>query len=133
MTGRVLLLALLFSCSTSTEVAEPVDVAASESAGGETANVPQVAAFEPAPEGVERYRVPLDGAPLKGDGTLVTVVVFSDFQCPFCSRIVPTLDRLLETYPSELRIAFRHYPLPFHRDAEPAAVAALEVQQQLGD
>lgn len=140
MSLRVLLAAsllgasLLASCASSTDVAEPVAIASSDTAGAESA-APSVIAepFEPPPSDVERYRVPLDGAPIEGSGQLVTVVVFSDFQCPFCSRVVPTLDRLMETYPSELRIAFRHYPLPFHRDAEPAAVASIEVQRQLGD
>lgn len=62
----------------------------------------------------------------------LVVQVFSDFQCPFCARVNPTLERLLETHP-EIQIVFRHYPLPFHRDARPAANAALEVQRQRGD
>ncbi|HJL28256.1 MAG TPA: thioredoxin domain-containing protein, partial [Polyangiaceae bacterium LLY-WYZ-15_(1-7)] len=79
------------------------------------------------------YRVPLDDAPLRGGGALVTIVQFSDFECPFCGRVTPTLERLLEAYPGQVRIAFRHYPLPFHALAEPAAHAAIEVRHQLGD
>ena len=59
---------------------------------------------------------------------LVTVVEISDFQCPFCSRVGPTLKRLKEEYgPSQLRIVWKNNPLPFHKDAKPAAVAAATV------
>jgi predicted DsbA family dithiol-disulfide isomerase len=54
----------------------------------------------------------------------VTVVEFSDFQCPFCARVTPTLKRLEEKYKDRVRIVFRDYPLPMHRDAPKAAEAA---------
>jgi protein-disulfide isomerase len=134
MNLRVALLFSFAACSSSPEVTEPVDVASSDTSGAEaTIAPPEAEPFEPPPSDVERYRVALDGAPVRGSGTLVTIVVFSDFQCPFCSRVVPTFDRLLEAYPNELRVAFRHYPLPFHQDARPAALASIEVQRQLGD
>lgn len=139
---RALFLALtactsLAACSSSPEVAEPVDVASSDTSGAEAAapsgGESAAEPFEPPPSDVDRYRVAIDGAPIRGGGALVTLVVFSDFQCPFCSRVVPALERILETYPNEVRLAFRHYPLPFHQDARPAALASIEVQRQLGD
>ncbi len=82
----------------------------------------------------ERVVVPTEGAPAKGaDAPLVTIVEFSDFQCPFCSRANPTLSQLLENYPKDVRIVFRHNPLPFHKQAVPAAVVSLEAQTQRGD
>jgi protein-disulfide isomerase/tRNA A-37 threonylcarbamoyl transferase component Bud32 len=55
----------------------------------------------------------------------VTVVLFSDFQCPFCARLVPTFASLRETYgPDKLRIVWKHNPLAFHANARPAALAA---------
>lgn len=76
--------------------------------------------------------VPPD-APRRGAARPDLVVqVFSDFQCPFCGRVQPTLTRLLEAFP-EVQLVFRHYPLPHHRDAVPAAVASIEVHRQLGD
>src|SRR5690606_25132279 len=55
----------------------------------------------------------------------VTIVVFSDFQCPFCSRLVPTLDRVVESHgPDQVRLVFKHHPLPFHDKARPAAEIA---------
>ncbi|MEM9070287.1 MAG: DsbA family protein [Myxococcota bacterium] len=88
---------------------------------------------EPTADDVERVRVPVADAPVRGTGQLVTIVQFSDFECPFCSRVTPTMERLLARYPAEVRVVFRHYPLPFHRSAEPAAIAAIEVRAQLGD
>src|SRR6185503_13840945 len=58
----------------------------------------------------------------------VTVVIFSDFQCPFCSRVGPTLKQIKDTYgPQKLRMVWKNQPLPFHQNARPAAVAAQTV------
>ena len=62
----------------------------------------------------------------------MTVVEFSDFQCPFCARVRPTLDRLRREFAADLRVVFRNLPLNFHHDARPAANAALEVYAQAG-
>ncbi|MBK6810871.1 MAG: thioredoxin domain-containing protein [Sandaracinaceae bacterium] len=80
------------------------------------------------------FRVPLDpNQPVRGAAdALVTVVVFSDFQCPFCARVVPTLASLEQRYGRDLRLVFRHNPLPFHQDAMPAAQAAVEAFVQRG-
>ncbi len=54
----------------------------------------------------------------------VTVIEFSDFQCPYCKRGSATVEQLLQKYPNEVKVVFLHYPLPFHPWAKPAAVAA---------
>ena len=55
----------------------------------------------------------------------VTIVVFSDFQCPFCAKVEPTLDRLKADYgPDKIRIVWKNQPLSFHANAKPAAEAA---------
>lgn len=83
------------------------------------------------PEHVE-LAVP-EGAPRRGASEPAVVVqMFSDFQCPYCRDVQPTIARLIEEHP-EVQVAFRHYPLPFHRDARPTSMAAIEVQRQLGD
>ena len=72
-------------------------------------------------------RVPVTSAnPVWGDrGAPVTLVEFADFQCPYCGRFAATLQKLKEEYgPARLRIAWKHYPLPFHQNAKPASEAA---------
>lgn len=70
-------------------------------------------------------------APARGpQNAPVTLVVFSDFQCPFCAKVVPTLEQIQANYAQQVRIVFHHYPLPFHKDAEPAARAAFAAQMQ---
>lgn len=72
--------------------------------------------------------------PWKGNPTAkVTIVEFSDYQCPFCSRAEPTISELLKSYPNDVRVAFVNMPLPFHNDAMPAAKAALAAYKQGGN
>jgi len=69
--------------------------------------------------------------PLKGNpAAMVTIVEFSDYQCPFCSRAEPTITQLLREYPNDLRVAFVNMPLPFHDKAMPAAKAAIAAYKQ---
>jgi len=80
------------------------------------------------------YRVPVDGSSVKGPAdALVTIVESSDFECPFCKRVLPTLKQLEEAYPGKLRFVFKHNPLPFHARALPAAIATEEARAQGGD
>ena len=60
----------------------------------------------------------------------VTIVEFSDFQCPFCKRVGPTLDAIVERYPEDVRIVHRNFPLGNHNRAAPAAAAALCAEDQ---
>jgi protein-disulfide isomerase len=86
----------------------------------------------PDPDAV--YKVPTGDSPAKGpENALVTIVEFSEFQCPFCSRVLPTMKKIQEEYGNDVRIVFRHNPLPFHDNAMPAAIAAHEVYEQGGD
>jgi protein-disulfide isomerase len=80
------------------------------------------------------YRVPVGTSPVRGPkDAAVTVVVFSDFQCPFCKRVEPTLDRLAQAHPKDVRIVWKHQPLSFHPRAVPAAHLAIEARAQKGD
>lgn len=58
-----------------------------------------------------------------GDGQLA-IVVYSDFQCPYCKKFDDTLREVLENYSGKVKIVFRHFPLSFHDEAENAAEAA---------
>lgn len=66
------------------------------------------------------------GRPERGGGAKapVTIIVFSDYQCPFCKRAEATVDKVMKTYGDKVRLVFRDYPLPMHPDARPAAEAA---------
>jgi protein-disulfide isomerase len=54
----------------------------------------------------------------------ITIVEFSDFQCPYCGRAEETIDQVLETYGDRVRLVFRDFPLDIHPNAEGAAIAA---------
>ncbi len=54
----------------------------------------------------------------------VTVIEFSDFECPYCARVQSTIKSVEKTYGDKVRLVFRHYPLPFHKKAPKASEAA---------
>lgn len=69
--------------------------------------------------------------PIKGAATApVTIVAFSDFQCPYCARATETLRQIEATYGKEVRLAFRHQPLSFHAHAMEAAEASMAAHAQ---
>ncbi len=75
--------------------------------------------------------VPVGNAPVKGPKSApVTIVIFSDFQCPFCSRVEPTLKEVEKTYGNKVKFAWKNMPLPFHDKAQLAAEAALAAGEQ---
>jgi protein-disulfide isomerase len=75
---------------------------------------------------VRRAKLDLEGAPVRGnDKAPVTIAEFSDFHCPFCKRVQPTLLDLLSKYPEKIRIVYKDLPLPsLHPQAHRAAEAA---------
>ncbi|WP_394843458.1 thioredoxin domain-containing protein [Pendulispora brunnea] len=80
------------------------------------------------------WKLPVGKSPVLGsDKALVTIVEFSDFQCPYCKRGEESLKKVRETYGDKVRIVWKHEPLPMHPRAEPAAEVALEARAQKGD
>lgn len=83
---------------------------------------------------LEPFRVALqnDGAPSLGPADApITLVEFSDFQCPYCKGMVPTLRRLEESHGKQVRIVYRQYPIPsLHANAIKAAEASLCAHEQ---
>jgi protein-disulfide isomerase len=72
-----------------------------------------------------RLKVADAGRPSRGPARAqVEIIEFSDFQCPFCLSAHPTVARVLNTYGDRVRFVYRHYPLPNHPNAWPAAEAA---------
>jgi protein-disulfide isomerase len=71
------------------------------------------------------YTVATTGSQFKGpQNAKVAIVEFSDFQCPFCSRVGPTLAKINQDYPQDVKVVFKHLPLAFHNKAMGAAQAA---------
>jgi protein-disulfide isomerase len=60
----------------------------------------------------------------------VTIIEFSDFECPYCAKGSRTLRRLLTMYPTQVKLVFKHYPLRNHRQAALAHEAALAAREQ---
>ncbi|MGC4001005.1 MAG: thioredoxin domain-containing protein [Anaeromyxobacter sp.] len=85
----------------------------------------------PVPQDVRKMT--LGDSPVRGPAdALVTIVVVSDFQCPFCKRGYTTLKQVEDAYRGKVRVAFKHFPLGFHPRALPAAMAAEEARAQGG-
>lgn len=86
----------------------------------------QQATTQPRPEDTTVWKVPVsDEDPTRGSaGALITIVAFSDFQCPFCARVEATLTKILDDYAGDVRIVWKDNPMSFHKRAKPAAVLA---------
>ncbi len=101
-------------------------------------NVPAAAPGQPpqqqqpgAPNPNDRKTVDISGAPVKGSPKApVTLVVFSDFQCPFCGRAEPTVKQIEDQYKDQVKVVWKNQPLPFHPNAMPAAKAAMAAYKQ---
>jgi protein-disulfide isomerase len=89
---------------------------------------------QPEAEDKTVWKVPVGDSAVQGPETaLVTIVEFSDFQCPFCKRVEDTLKKVHETYGDKVRFVWKNEPLPFHPRAEPAAELAIEAWKQKGN
>jgi protein-disulfide isomerase len=77
------------------------------------------------------FPVEVGNAPTFGDkNAKVTIVEYSDFQCPFCSKGAEVLKKIKKKYGDKVQVAFKNFPLPFHNHAEQAAVAGLCANEQ---
>jgi protein-disulfide isomerase len=80
-----------------------------------------------------RYEIPIDDDPMIGpEDAPITIVEFSDYECPYCQRWhTEVFERLLEAYPDEVRLVYRDFPLTsIHPNATPAAIAANCAREQ---
>jgi len=70
--------------------------------------------------------------PVKGNTKdyVVTIVEFSDFECPFCSRVNPTMAEVMKNFGDKVRVVFKQNPLPFHAQAPAASEASLAANEQ---
>ena len=76
----------------------------------------------------------IEGLPVRGNPNgKVTIVEFSDFQCPYCTRGAATVEQIIEKYGDDVKFVFKHFPLDFHKWAKPAAIASHCAGQQKHD
>lgn len=80
----------------------------------------------------KRVKISVDASdPVKGPANaVITIVEFTDFQCPYCARGAGVMDDLLQQYAGKVKLVFKNNPLKFHELAVPAAKAALAAHQQ---
>lgn len=72
-----------------------------------------------------------EGSPTLGAADApITVAVFDDFECPYCAKAVPLLKEVLATYPDQVKLVFKNFPLGMHKNARAAAVAGLAAERQ---
>jgi protein-disulfide isomerase len=99
--------------------------------------VEQIAAKPAAPQAPQVdpnkvFNIPAGNSPFKGPAAApVTLALFSDFQCPFCSQVPGLVDQLLKAYPKEVKFVYKEFPLvTIHQNAMPAARAAVAAGKQ---
>ena len=78
------------------------------------------------------WDIPDDNSPIFGNtkDPKLTIVEFTEFQCPYCSRIAPVMKELNEKYPDKIKFVYKHFPLSFHNNAKAAAAASIAAQNQ---
>lgn len=95
---------------------------------------PQAAQRRPGPpsdEYAKVHKINVAHSPVRGNKKApVTIVEFVDFQCPFCSRFHPMIDKVLAAYPKKVNYVLKNFPLSFHPQAKPAAKAAFAAGEQ---
>jgi protein-disulfide isomerase len=76
-------------------------------------------------------KVDVGSSPIRGEKDApITIIEFSEFQCPYCKRGSQTMHDVMKEYPGKVNWVFKHLPLPFHPKAKPAAKAALAAGEQ---
>ncbi|MEL7059144.1 MAG: DsbA family protein [Acidobacteriota bacterium] len=113
---------------------EPIDVSKTQDEIQAEIAQREEKAKEEALARVETLERAIAGDPVRGnpDGP-VTIVEFSDFQCPFCSRGAQTMEQILEKYGNDVKFVYKHFPLGNHPWARPAAIATICAANQSDD
>ncbi len=91
-----------------------------------TAAAAAAAAANAAPAVAGKLEAVSDSDHVRGDLSKAKVVLveYSDFQCPYCSKHHPTMTQVMEEYGDDVAWVYRHFPLSFHANAEPSAIAS---------
>ena len=113
---------------------EPIDVSKGEAEIEEELAVRRAKEAEEAKARMAELEQSIEGLPFRGNADAkVTIIEFSDFQCPYCSRGAETMEQVLAKYPNDVKFVFKHFPLDFHKWAKPASIAAYCAGQQDND
>ena len=120
------------SCGVSRKLAKTVvtETGSGKDAAAVKAELKRVAE-EPPPVFEDPVKISIAGAPVRGPETAkLTIVEFSDFQCPYCSKAVQETKEVLKRFPKDVKLVFRQFPLDSHSEAEFGAEVALAAQAQ---
>jgi protein-disulfide isomerase len=123
------------SCSYSNGLSEAVVAALkagkSEKEAIAAAENSKWAKAEPVKILADPVQIPVAGAPVTGPASApITIVEFSDFQCPYCAAAIPEINALLKAYPKQVKLVFKQFPLEIHPQADLAAAAAIAANKQ---
>ena len=121
------------ACGPVSPTTSPVIDVGGADASSPPSTTPIAAASAPSSEDDLALPIGPDDATRGSRSARVTIVVFSDFQCPYCKRVEPTIADLRKAYGDKLRIVWKDMPLGFHVRAEPAAQLARAARAQKGD
>lgn len=109
----------------------PLDVGLTEDEIAAKLEEERVQAESTARERGEDLEAFVEGMPVRGSADApVTIIEFSDFQCPYCARSATVLEELLKKHPEDVKFVFLHFPLDFHSWAKPAAIASVCAAEQ---
>ncbi|MFI5395718.1 MAG: DsbA family protein [Candidatus Binatia bacterium] len=139
--AAVSILVLLAGCGTNSEDMKKLQDSQRQilaKLGDLEKKVEQIAAAKPAAPQAGQvdpnkvYNIPAGNSPFKGPADApVTLALFSDFQCPFCSQVPSLVDQVLKAYPKEVKFVYKEFPLvTIHQNAMPAARAAVAAGKQ---
>lgn len=77
------------------------------------------------------HNIDVNDSPFQGPADApVTLTLFTDFECPYCSKMPPLIEQVMKNNQKNLKVVFKNMPLNFHKMARPAAYAALAAQEQ---
>lgn len=96
---------------------------------------PSPPSLEP-PQQEKAWDIPVGASPVQGNADApLHLVVFTDFQCPFCARVAPLLQEVLNDpeLKGRINVVYKHFPLSFHANAKPAALMSMAVRELGGD
>ena len=98
---------------------------------GQKKLVPAARPGPPAEDYNKVHKIDVGSSPILGNANApITLVEYSDFQCPYCARSAPDMKALQAKYPGKVRVVYKHFPLGFHKSARPTAIASVAAQEQ---